>query len=279
MKRLPPKYEIEENDLNVDDTTLIKQYDQAKQNVNNLWWTPMFASVKRGNLPLCALMILSSLPMASANSGTTDEQSDGILFYAMVIVTLLVLVLERFVTHFGNRILSWMNTRNQHDAVSTSHQSSLSMPPMTTRSMPRSTASARSSMVQTDEIKNPNRLWTESDSASAGVLPDLQRNELERKLQQQEKELKQARNEITKLKQTIQNNNMSHGTKIREMQRQNDLLRNRVEVTNAPELTNEHIPDVLFFTANGECFHQASCPAIGQPHMRPYKLSKCKRCF
>jgi hypothetical protein len=52
-----------------------------------------------------------------------------------------------------------------------------------------------------------------------------------------------------------------------------------VEVTNAPELTNEHIPDVLFFTANGECFHQASCPAIGQPHMRPYKLSKCKRCF
>jgi hypothetical protein len=271
MKRLPPKYEIDERDLDMDDATLIKQYDQDTKNANNLWWTPMFASFKRGAIPFLALLVLSGLPMASAEEHIKDhDQSDGTLFYAMIIFTLFVLVLERFVMHFGNRISGWM--------ISTSHQSSSPMPSSTTRPMVRTTASERSCMVQTDEIKNPNRLWTE-DTASAGEPPDFQRRDLEVKCQQLEKELKQAMNEITKLQQLNQKNTQNYMTKTREMQRKIDLLQNRVEATNAPKLNNEHIPDTLLYTAHGECFHQMNCPTISQPTMRPFKLAKCKRCF
>ena len=271
MKRLPPKYEIDERDLDMDGATLIKQYDQDTKNANNLWWTPMFASFKRGAIPFLALLVLSGLPMASAEEHIKDhDQSDGTLFYAMIIFTLFVLVLERFVMHFGNRISGWM--------ISTSHQSSSPMPSSTTRPMVRTTASERSCMVQTDEIKNPNRLWTE-DTASAGEPPDFQRRDLEVKCQQLEKELKQAMNEITKLQQLNQKNTQNYMTKTREMQRKIDLLQNRVEATNAPKLNNEHIPDTLLYTAHGECFHQMNCPTISQPTMRPFKLAKCKRCF
>ena len=218
MKRLPPKYEIEERDLDMDDATLIEQHDQATKNVNNLWWTPMFASFKRGAIPFLALMVLSGLPIASAEEHSREhDQNDGTLFYAMIIMTLLVLVLERLAMHFGNRISGWMNGRNRDDAVSTSHQSSLSMSSPITRSLTSSMASALSCMVQTDEIKNPNCLWTES-SATAGESPNFQRQDIERKCQQLEKELSQAMNEITKLQQMNQKNTQNYMVKTRDMQ-------------------------------------------------------------
>ena len=63
----------------------------------------MFASFKRGAIPFLALVVLSGLPLATAEVLSKD-QNDGTLFYAMIVVTLLVLVLERFAMHFGNRI-------------------------------------------------------------------------------------------------------------------------------------------------------------------------------
>jgi hypothetical protein len=86
-------------------------------------------------------------------------------------------------------------------------------------------------------------------------------------------------NEITKLQQMNQKNTQNYMVKTRDMQRKVGLLQNRVDTTNAPKLTNEHLPDTLPYTAHGECFHQANCPTISQPTMRPFKLAKCKRCF
>ena len=50
MKRLPPKFEIEERDLFEDDKVLIERhYEETKQR-DNLWWTPMMSSMMSGKM-------------------------------------------------------------------------------------------------------------------------------------------------------------------------------------------------------------------------------------
>lgn len=107
MKRLPPKYEIEESDLTQDDESLIKEFEQVKHHSHNLWWTPMMAPVKRGILPIMTLMGLNGLRLAQA-AGETEPERDGTIFHIMVVFTALILVVERVIGHFGGRIFDWM---------------------------------------------------------------------------------------------------------------------------------------------------------------------------
>eukprot|EP00435_Cladocopium_sp_Y103_P014474 s1107_g3.t1 len=60
-----------------------------------------------------------------------------------------------------------------------------------------------------------------------------------------------------------QKNTQNHMTRTREMQQKIDILQNRVNATDAPRLTNEHIPDTVFYTAHGECEGTPSKDAEG----------------
>ena len=54
MKRLPPKFEIEERDLSTDDSQLIDQYKKETKKEYNMWWTPMMAAAATGRIPWAA---------------------------------------------------------------------------------------------------------------------------------------------------------------------------------------------------------------------------------
>ena len=99
MKRLPPKYEIEEQDLETEDHVLIQKFESETINPENLWWTPMFAA---GDM---------------SNHGSPDN----FLFYALAFFTVDILVFERLAMQLGSRFLDWIRTV-------ISRQSSLSLP-------------------------------------------------------------------------------------------------------------------------------------------------------
>ena len=285
MKRLPPKCEIEEQDLETEDPVLIQKYEKEKMNPGNLWWTPMFAAFKRGMFPFAALLVLSSLPGAYAADDMVNHGSlDNTLFYALAFFTVAILVFERFAMQLGSRFLAWAQ-------VTISRQSSLSSASPIARSNQSSMASARSSMalasptmesktVQTTEHKT-NRLWNEHEMSqpSSSTSFELRYQQVEQALKEKDRELTKAMDEITKMKQTIQKNTTSYMQRIKDMQKQNDVLRNQLGMANAPKLDSEHVPEQLFYTPHGECFHVQSCPALCNTTGRPFKLAKCKRCF
>ena len=99
MKRLPPKYEIEEQDLETEDHVLIQKFESETINPENLWWIPMFAA---GDM---------------SNHGSPDN----FLFYALAFFTVAILVFERLAMQLGSRFLDWIRTV-------ISRQSSLSLP-------------------------------------------------------------------------------------------------------------------------------------------------------
>ena len=65
------------------------------------------APVKRGILPIMTLMVLNGLRLAQA-AGETEPERDGTIFHIMVVFTVLILVVERVIGHFGGRIFDWM---------------------------------------------------------------------------------------------------------------------------------------------------------------------------
>ena len=280
MKRLPAKYDIEERDLEMNDQTLIDEYHKVKSEPTNLWWTPMLAAVKKGMYPLAVLLTLSSLPIASAETGEPNSQ-DSFLFYMIVIFTLIVLVMERIICHFGMKIRDFFRdcfSRATSEPVATSEsagtissQSSLSQHSSTASFTQIALASFRDSTTQTDQTK---RLLTEPNPAAKEE--DIKK--LETKIHQLEYEAENYKADLWRLKQ--QNASLQrYGTENRELRAQVDILKNRVKATDAPKLTNEHIPEHLYVMAHGGCFHCEACSTISNPNTRPVKLAKCKKCF
>ena len=107
----------------------------------------------------------------------------------------------------------------------------------------------------------------------------MSRGNLELRNKKLQEELNQAMNEITKIKQSAEREKGQMMKRIANFQKEVDVMRVRLGEAGAPKLTDEHVPDELFFMPNGECFHQRSCHTVSSPYNRPMKLAKCKRCF
>eukprot|EP00438_Fugacium_kawagutii_P029807 Skav231475 [mRNA] locus=scaffold1100:530653:539709:- [translate_table: standard] len=271
MKRLPPKYEIDEADLNRHDEELIEEYQKVKHHTENLWMTPMMAAVKKGVFPLMALMVLSSLPLAHANEDgvsnpAVSSSQDNVFFYLMILFTIFVLVVERILFYFGERLMnSFRNLLTTFMMSSLSPQSATQRPP---------TPPLATTVPQSDDTRQTNRLWSDDM-----MTPKPQADEADIQIARLQEELKRAMDEITKTNQTAQREKMQFMRKNMALQKEIDMLKSRLNEPGAPPMTSEHVPDHLYFMPNGECFHMQSCPTVCSPYNRPMKLAKCKRCF
>ena len=274
MKRLPPKYDIEERDLETNDQVLIDEFNKVKFEPQNLWWTPMMAAVKKGIFPMAVLFTLSSLPIASAETGDQGTQ-DSFLFYMIVVFTLMVLVGERIVWHFGRKIWNFFNNLfsniEPENPASISLQSSLSQHSSLPSSLMSATAIACDATTQTDQTK---RLLSEPSSATK----EEECKQLETKVRQLEYEIEKHKADLWRMRQT--NSQLARlASENRDLKAQVDILKNQVKATDAPKLSNAHVPEHLYVMAHGGCFHCEGCSCVSNPNTRPVKLAKCKKCF
>lgn len=274
MKRLPPKYDIEERDLEMNDQVLIDEFHKVKCEPKNLWWTPMMAAVKKGMFPFAVLLTLSSLPIVHAETGEQKSQ-DSFLFYMLVIFTLMILVVERIVWHFGRKIRDFLrdcfSEATSETDVTISQQSSLSQHSSMASSSLSAMATLHDAAIQTDQAK---RLLPEPNP----VTKDEEIKRLETKIHQLEYEAENYKADLWRLRQQT-SSLIRLGNENRDLKAQNDILKNRVKAMDAPKLTSEHVPEHLYVMAHGGCFHCEACSCVANPNTRPVKLAKCKKCF
>ena len=257
LKRLPAKYEIIEHDLETDDQTLIKQYEREKETKNNMWWTPMFAAFRLGKISFAMLFILSSLPMACAEDSRSGSE-DYFMVFVMIFVTIAVLMIERMIYKFLSMWNSITSTSSTFGSLTTA------------RTSPSAMANAE---MQTDDQTDHQTHVLAAHEASI--------RDLKRQVQDRDRELERAKSEITKMKMANERSVQQLMEKSRNQQCEIELLRGRASTAELLARGIQHVPDQLYVTQSGDCFHTANCPALQHAHQaRPTRtLAKCKRCF
>ena len=102
-----------------------------------------------------------------------------------------------------------------------------------------------------------------------------------RQVQDRDRELERAKSEITKMKMANERSVQQLMEKSRNQQCEIELLRGRASTAELLARGIQHVPDQLYVTQSGDCFHTANCPALQHAHQaRPTRtLAKCKRCF
>ena len=275
MKRLPPKFEIEERDLFEDDKVLIERHYEETKQKDNLWWTPMMASMMSGKIPAVALLMLSSLPIAGATEDKKNEDGEGYMM-SFFLATVVVIFTERMFTTFFNRFWVWLTTSGTPRTLGT----------------PRSTCSSKS--MQTDDAA----AIDEKDQFAAAACSErgiqakpassdknLQfdgEKVFDSKHLHLERELRQACDIITKQK-------LDHERHARDLigramaaEAKYEKLKLSMEAQGqSTDISHLEIPDHVLVTPNGESFHRPGCPSLSVAFTnRPQrKLAKCKRCF
>ena len=232
------------------------------------------AAVKKGMFPFAVLLTLSSLPIVHAETGEQKSQ-DSFLFYMLVIFTLMILVVERIVWHFGRKIRDFLrdcfSEATSETDVTISQQSSLSQHSSMASSSLSAMATLHDAAIQTDQTK---RLLPEPNP----VTKDEEIKRLETKIHQLEYEAENYKADLWRMRQ--QTSSLTRlGNENRDLKAQNDILKNRVKAMDAPKLTSEHVPEHLYVMAHGGCFHCEVCSCVTNPNTRPVKLAKCKKCF
>ena len=276
MKRLPPKFEIEERDLSTDDNQLIDQYKKEVKKEYNMWWTPMIAAAATGRIPWAATMVLCCLPGAAAveektsEDGTEDRFGYLIPFFVLMVV---ILMTERMamsaLRRFGEWI--WPTSASTSTYAAAIYDKEVQTAAAIYDKEIQTAAAIDEKSIQVSPI---------SDARSSQVSDG--QAEFETKRRMLETELRQARDAITKL-------NLQHEKHVRDLieerrswQQKYELLKTSVESRGQSSDTSHlEIPSHVFVTPNGESFHRENCPSL-QIHRTPRpqkKLAKCLRCF
>ena len=283
MRRLPPKSEIEEDDLHHSDTQLIEEYKKAPTTVKNGWTTPISALVATRKLPSTALLMLCSLPMARATSSEGDQSSDDGYLIPFLIATVIVLLTERIVKFLTGRLGSWFDTT-----------------PTTPRTLPESSTQRSQTMtwlegnvkiVAEHEKEKPQTkeqgcqydpLKDDSHRPIAWQADRGKIRELEAKVRELEKEVRVARDIITKEKMENEARERKLLGEARDAEQRYETLRISVAAQGSSTDTSHlEIPEFIYATNAGESFHRQGCPALSM-HFQPRpqkKLAKCRRCF
>ena len=274
MKRLPPKFEIEERDLSTDDNQLINQYKEETKKKHNMWWTPMMTAAAMGRIPWTATMVLCCLPVAAAVEEGTEangvEDRFGYLapfFVLMVVILITERLTQSVIRRFGNWI--WPTRTTMSSSSSSSSGASYAAANYDQEVQAAAAIDEKGIQVSTVSIEK-----------SCQVVDGKAEFETKRRLL--EIELRQANDVITRL-------NTQHEKHVRDLieerrswQQKYELLKTSVEAKGQSSDTSHlEMPDHVFVTSNGESFHKANCPSL-QVHRVPRpqkKLAKCLRCF
>ena len=276
MKRLPTKYEIEECDLEKTDHELIDQHDQEVLTPQNLWWTPMMAAVHRGVLPIMALMVLSSLPVAKASETENigHEQSDSLMFAWMVGVTLLVLIVERLMVCCRDKMLS-----KNREPPNSEHPTT-------------SSSTATTGAKQFEQMLAMETIQAESD-ANAAKAAEMEENcvrlqfeagEMEENCAKLQREVEGLKRQLRQQREEEHRNWVRYDRRIQEQNKEIEVLKEKAEpavtaASSSSRSSTERIPESLYMMPTGECFHKATCSTVRNPVTHPRKLTRCKLCF
>ena len=271
-KRLPPKFEIEEKDLFEQDEELIHRHQQETKSYDNMWWTPMMASMMQGKIPAVALLMLSSLPISEAAETTEKEDGENYYLISFLVATIVVLMTERMLKGVASWLfgqadtISWTPTTLGTPSTARSNQSTQT----DDATASYGTATGNDQGVQAKPFVHDKNLQFDGEKVC-----DSKHIHLER-------ELRQACDTITKI-------NLDHEKHARELlgramtaEAKYDRLKLSTEARGqSTDTSHLEIPDHIFVTTSGESFHRSGCPSLTSAFQpRPQKkLAKCKRCF
>lgn len=247
MKRLPPKYEIEECDLTTNDEELITKYDSDIQAEQNMWWAPTFMAYKKGTIPLMMLMVLSSLPTADAVNDTemnTDTEDAGSHYtnILMIIFAVVVIVIERLCA----RVIATFGT------------SCLTRVKRLWSSIHRSRTTPSTETWTPDEHEQA--IWNLERKLRSERKNVFDLNMKNAELEERNKQLKREINQVNK--------------QCRELIDENKALKDRSSASSEPS-RSKHTHYIV--TPAGECLHVQNCPTLyNSKSLR--KLTLCQRC-
>ena len=262
MRRLPPKAEIEEDDLSHSDEQLIEEYKKTPVTVKNGWLTSMPAMIAAGKLPSSAALILCSLPIAKAANAEDGQGGDAGYLIPFLIATVVVLMTERIVTALTGRLGSWFN--------STSTTPRTLSEPSTQRSQSMTWLEPRSSDIGSEvekvEMKDQGCQYDPLlDDSHRPVAWKADRD----KIRALEREVREARDLITKEKLSHE----AHARKLlgeaRDAQQRYETLKASVEAQGSSTDTSHlEIPEFIHVTNGGDSFHRQGCPSLAC-HFQP----------
>ena len=298
-KRLPPKFEIEEHDLFENDEDLIDRHQQETKTYDNMWWTPVMATMMQGKISAASLLMLSSLPIAGAVKN--EEKDDGENYYliSFLMATIVVLMTERMIRMLSNWMFgstdttsrtpttlgtpstarSNQSTQTHPEAVSVQSQTFVATMDVycqtyaaANKEQYRSHASASEDFYHQMRSVTPSGSQTQNETVKSS----------EEKIVQLNKELKKAMNIITEQKIEHEKHAAELLRRAAQSESKYETLRLSVESRGqSTDTSHLEIPDHIFVTNSGEAFHRSGCPSLScafQP--RPQrKLAKCRRCF
>ena len=276
-KRLPPKFEIEEHDLFENDENLINRHQQEIKNYDNMWWTPMMATMMQGKISAASLLILSSLPIAGAVE--SEEKDDGENYYlvSFLMATIVVLMTERMIRMLSNWVFgsndttsrtpttlgtpstarSNQSTQTYIEAISVQSQTFATTMDVhcqtyaaANKEQYRSHASASEDFYHQMRSVTPSGSQTQNETVKSSDDRIVQLNT----------ELKKAMNIITEPKIEHEKHAAELLRRAAQSESKYETLRLSVESRGqSTDTSHLEIPDHIFVTNSREAFHRSGC--------------------